>query len=91
MTTREEIGAWFDRGVAQNATHMLVVCDTFDYDDYPAYATGDDNAVERYAYYSNASMQKVMEVYDLRMDKDTQLTSHRVFNLPKALASKATA
>ena len=30
-TTKEEIGKWFDSGVKQGATHLLVVCDTYDW------------------------------------------------------------
>ena len=35
--TRDEILAWFDRGAALGATHMIVVCDTFSYEDYPVF------------------------------------------------------
>lgn len=83
MTTRTEISRWFDDGVAQKATHMIVVCDTYDHEDYPAYCTSDDHAIERHHYYTHAAMQRVMEVYDLRMDKEKQLNTHRVFNLPQ--------
>lgn len=31
-TTQQEISEWFDRGVKEGATHMIVVCDTFDYE-----------------------------------------------------------
>ncbi len=31
--TRQDIEGWFDRGLAQKARHMLVVCDSFDCDD----------------------------------------------------------
>ncbi len=37
MTTRQQISDWYDQGVTLDATHMLVVTDTFDYDDYPVY------------------------------------------------------
>lgn len=65
MTTKAEISEWFDAGVAKSATHILVVCDTFDYEDYPVYATGAKDTLTRHTEYSNKSMQKVMEVYDL--------------------------
>ena len=31
--TRSDISQWFDRGKKLGATHMLVVCDTLDWDD----------------------------------------------------------
>lgn len=80
MTTQSEIGAWFDQGIEQGATHMLVVCDTFDWDDYPVYAKGLKDAHERVKA-AHGGMNKLMEVYDLSMSKDEQLKAGRVFNL----------
>ena len=36
-TTRNEIRGWLKRGQRQKATHVIVVCDTFDHEDYPVY------------------------------------------------------
>lgn len=78
--TRDEIAAWFDRGVAQGATHMIVVCDTFSYEDYPAFVMPDENVHDREKELAEGSMQKVMEVYDLRGDREAQLAEYRAFN-----------
>lgn len=80
--TRMELKVWFDRGVKDSATHMIVVCDTFDHDDYPAYVSKDENIHDRISYYRLAPMQMVMEVYDLSMDRDEQLSTPRVYNYP---------
>lgn len=80
MTTKQEISDWFDRGRAQGAKHMLVVCDTFDYDDYPVYTHSDDECLKRYT--SPGHMQRVMEVYDLAAPKAEQMDAKRVFRLP---------
>ncbi len=74
MTTKADISGWFDTGVKNGATHMIVVCDTYDWEDYPVYATGDAEAIQQYNHHHGPNMQKVMEVYDLRMDRDTQLS-----------------
>jgi hypothetical protein len=84
MTSRQEIEEWFDEGRRQGATHMIVVCDTFDHDDYPSYAAGDAEALEKYKKYDGQNMQRVMEVYDLRQDKAEQMAEHRAFRLPNA-------
>lgn len=34
-TTKEELREWIKRGKSAKATHMIVVCDTFDHEDYP--------------------------------------------------------
>jgi hypothetical protein len=43
---------------------MIVVCDTFNYDDYPVFTTTDSACLERYK--NPGEMQRVMEVYDPR-------------------------
>jgi len=37
MTTKENIQQWFEEGLELGASHLLVVCDTFDHEDYPVY------------------------------------------------------
>lgn len=79
MTTRKEISDWFDRGVAEGASHMVVRVDTFDYEDYPTFCA---NVVEaRKVVASPGDMQRVMEVYNLAMDKEMQLDEGRSHNL----------
>lgn len=80
--TRDEINQWFDRGVAQGARHLLVVCDTFSYDDYPVFTTTDEGCLAKYMF--PGEMQRVIEVYDLRADKAEQLAAPRVLRLPQA-------
>ena len=79
MTTREEIGEWFDRGVADGATHMIVVCDTFSYEDYPVYVSATENVIEVRDKYNGPNMQRVMEVYSLKKNKEEQLSRNRCF------------
>lgn len=79
-TTREDISGWFDRGVSEGARYMLVVCDSFHYEDYPVFAKTDDECLE--AYRAPGEMQRVMEVYDLRSDKAEQMAERRAMHLP---------
>ena len=82
MTTRMDLKVWFDQGKKEGATHMIVVCDTFDYGDYPAYVTPPETIHDRITYYKLSPMQRIMEVYDLSMDRDTQLNESRAYNYP---------
>jgi hypothetical protein len=59
---------------------MLVVCDTFSYEDYPVYILPDQDLNSAIDQYSN-NMQRVMECYDLRADKEEQLTERRVWRV----------
>lgn len=79
-TTKEEISTWFDAGVALGATHMIVACDTFDHEDYPVYVKFGEDVHEKYKEYNGQDMQRVMEVYSLRLPKDGQLAEFRAFH-----------
>lgn len=83
MTTKEEISQWFDYGVAEKGTHMIVACDTYDWEDFPVIVREGENFWERYALYDGVNMHKVMEVYDLRADKAEQLAEHRCRRTPE--------
>jgi hypothetical protein len=82
MTTRNEIEQWFDEGASDNFDRMIIVCDTFDYEDFPVFATENDFWI-KYRNSKNQPMQKIMEVYNLNGNKEEQLNSYRVFNLPE--------
>lgn len=76
-TTVNELRNWFDNR-PQNATHMIIVCDTFDYEDFPIYVTGTADEVRDMVYEANGmNMQKVMEVYNFSVDRDEQLSRFR--------------
>lgn len=78
-TTKEDIKGWIKRGQDQGATHMIVVCDTFDWEDYPVYVMPAENAHEKYSQYNGPNMQKVMEVYNLSKDINKQVNQPRAF------------
>ena len=95
--TKEELALWFDEGVRQGASHMVVVCDTFDHSDYPVYvparpAVGQAVA-DVVAQYATAPMSRVLEVYDLHLDRDEQLAEersmHHGFSRPPAGGAEA--
>lgn len=80
VTTLQDLKSWFARGVATGNTHMIVVCDTFDYSDFPVYVNGDANvARHREQELANEGMNKIMEVYDLRQPMDFQMAQRRCF------------
>lgn len=78
-TTKEDISGWIKNGKEQGATHMIVVCDTFDWEDYPVYVMPNEDVKSKYAHYNGPNMQKVMEVYNLQKDTDIQMSKHRAF------------
>ena len=82
MTTQEDITRWLTRGEAQGARWMIVVCDTFDYCDYPVFIKTEEEFWGEYARHNGHNMQRIRGVYDLQMDTEQQLSAHRAMNLP---------
>lgn len=80
MTTKDDIRGWLD-SAPKDATYMVVVCDTFDYEDYPVYVTKGQKCADVVAEHSK-NMQKVMEVYDLSTDLEKQLDAPRARAVP---------
>lgn len=79
-TTKEMIREWLERAY-EGDTHMVVVCDQFDYEDYPIFITQEENIRDRVREINAKNMQVVMEVYNLSIDLDEQVnSSDRVFN-----------
>ena len=81
MTSKEEIRGYLKRGMEQGATHVLVVCDTFDYDDYPVFVLPNENINDKLEEYHHKNMQKVMEVYNLKLSFEEQLSQARAWNV----------
>ncbi len=78
--TREEIARWFDEGKTKSATHMIIVCDTFDYEDFPVYVLPNEDARKKAEEEKAKPMQKVMEVYSLSLPMESQLEERRAFH-----------
>jgi len=79
-TSKDDIRQWLKRGRDEGRTHLVVVCDTFDYEDYPTYVSPGEDPHEFVRKKREESMQRVMEVYNLSLDDEQQLAEHRAFN-----------
>jgi hypothetical protein len=79
-TSKAELREWFNEGVKMGATHMIVVCDTFDYEDYPVFVPPDLSVRDEVNNSDGNNMQRVMEVYDLSMDREAQIAEVRAFH-----------
>jgi hypothetical protein len=79
--SRLKIREWFQEGKINGATHMIVVCDTYDYEDFPVYVMPGTDVKGAVEDERKKAMQNVMEVYDLSMSEDEQVDkTGRVFN-----------
>ena len=90
-TTTNDIRIWLTNATKAGATHVIIVCDTLDYDDFPVYVFSDQEscthplgevgtAREVYDRLHGVDLQQVMEVYSLRGDIESQLIEHRAFH-----------
>ena len=55
-TSRQQVKEWYDEGKKEGHKFMTVICDTFDWSDFPSYGSSPKSAGE---------MEKIMEVFDL--------------------------
>lgn len=72
-TTREDIRGWLERGKEEGATHVIIVCDTWDNEDYPVMVMPGKDVRKKVKEYDDVNMQKIMEVYDLSKDIEEQI------------------
>jgi len=61
----EDVEDWKKEAKEIGATHIISVCDTFDWDDYPVYVMPDENLNDRVKYYNEASMQQINEIIEI--------------------------
>lgn len=83
MTSRSEIRDWLGSAeeMSKSFSHMIVVCDSFDYEDYPVHVNRDENVQDVIDNYSSKPMQQIMEVYSYDLNIFDQLGSDRVWNI----------
>lgn len=83
-TTREDIASWFQYGVSQEATHMVIVGDYFSYEDFPVYVYRGHDPREVFTQYKSEDMYSIMEVYALHLDMESQLDEPRSWHFEPA-------
>lgn len=80
--TRNEIREIVMDGNTGKYSHVIIVCDTFDYEDFPVYVeNGEDinQLVEKYNDYNN--MSKIMEIYNYNLDLEKQLNEDIAYHI----------
>lgn len=81
-TSKETIRHWLDEGTEEGATHVIVACDTLDYEDYPVFVEPGQDPKEIAKQHDGPNMTRLMEVYSLtgKHTVEDQLNASRVFN-----------
>jgi len=81
-TIPSDIKRWFE-SAPEETHHMVVVCDTYDHEDYPVYVKGAAKVEDAVKHHDGKNMQKVMEVYSLtgKHTLEDQLKEYRANHL----------
>ena len=74
MTTKNEIMSWFKRGIHDGKKWMIIIADTFSYENYPFYCDTREQVDEKCVDVENADMTRIMEVYNLTASRDYQIS-----------------
>lgn len=73
MTRQEEIRGWFQSGVEDGCSHLLVCRDTFNHTIFPVYVEKHESAHAVFSQEEAGKNIKVNEVYNLSRDCEEQI------------------
>lgn len=79
--SKNDIREWLERGNNGKYSHMIVVCDTWDWEDSPVFVRIDEDIDEEVRKHNGVNMEKIMEVYNYSLDLEQQLNQRTVYNL----------
>ena len=78
----DDINRWLENR-PKDAKWMVVICDTFEYDDYPCYFSDPQACLNKIAAAQRGeNMMRLMEVYDLEGDIEAQKQERRAMHPP---------
>jgi len=63
--TVADIERWKEEAKNMGASHIISVCDTFDWGDYPVYVMPNENVNVRAAKYNGSNMQRINEIIEI--------------------------
>ncbi len=94
LLTKQDIINSYYKGLNTGTTHMLIVWDTFDYDDYYdfiVYCNPYENVVDLVNYYTVPGYYRVSAVYTMNLDIEEQINERHPWNIeyPDKKASKS--
>lgn len=80
-TSRSEIEEWIQKAHKKGCTHLIIVCDDFSLTDYPVEVFEGEDIEKKIEEHGNfKTMQRIMEVYSMKMPLDLQLAERRAWH-----------
>lgn len=86
--TYEEVEGWKVEGKVKGATHIVSVCDTFDWVDFPVFIMPNEHVERAVQYYKDLEMHKVNEVIVL-IEPTEKVTVYDLYKSIGVLIEKA--
>jgi hypothetical protein len=89
-TSKTTITDWIERAKKEDARWLIVVCDSYDHSDYPISFKENqlDECLQKISDTKQGlSMQRLMEVYDLKKPIEAQLNAHRAMEIPEKFST----
>jgi hypothetical protein len=77
---KKQIREWLMRGNDGKHSHLIVVCDGFDHENYPVLVKKGENVRKIAKRYDGKNMQRIDEVYNYDLDLETQVNQRFVKN-----------
>ena len=81
--SKEEITRMVMKGNTGEYSHVIIVVDRFDYQDYPVYVSYNENISEVIMKYQGGinSLTGIMEIYNYNLDLEKQLNENRAYHI----------
>ncbi len=76
----EDIKRWLIEAKRMKATHLIIACDSFDYDNYPVYLKEGQSVELEIKRLKGQDMTRIDEVYSMRRDLNEQLAEDRAWH-----------
>lgn len=81
-TTQATTRSWLEEAQKSESSHLIVVYDAFDREDYPIPVPTVGEFYAQYDAVDGHNRQHIVEVYDLSGDIEAQLAERRAYSLP---------
>jgi hypothetical protein len=82
LASKQDIYTWIKFAKEKKQRFLIVVCDTFDHNDYPVYAKDEEQCKTKFDKYNGKELQRIEEIYDLEKDINEQLQSLKAWHIP---------
>lgn len=79
-TGQGTIRKWVQQAFKEGCSHLIIVCDDFSHEDYPVKVFETENIEEKMKQYNFNNMQRIMEIYSMKMSIEEQLSEVRAWH-----------